>query len=123
MSDAQIRLPNRSQRLAVIGKTGSGKTVAATYHLALKPVDKERWVILDFKRDGLLNAIPGAQELALGKIPKRPGVYLVQPNPGQEEQVEQYLWDLWSEENIGISGSIDAGPKQENSDDYSDATA
>lgn len=98
----KTRLPNDSQRLAIVGRTGSGKTQAAVYHLSRRNFDVMPWIIFDFKRDELINSIDRAQYLNVGVIPERPGIYIVQPRKGQEDEVEAYLWEIWERGNIGV---------------------
>jgi hypothetical protein len=103
MKQQPFKLPNDSQRTIVIGKTGSGKTQAATWLLSQKRFDKRPFHILDFKRDKLINNIPGTQYHELGdKLPKKPGLYITQPIPGEEENVEKFLWDIWASEKRGL---------------------
>ena len=97
----KIRLPNSRQRIAIVGRTGSGKTQAAAWHLSRQAIDKMPWVIFDYKRDDLLNAIPRAEHIGL-EVPIHPGVYITHPLPSQESQVENYLWKLWQKENVGV---------------------
>jgi len=97
-----MKFPNDTQRLAIIGRTGSGKTQAGAWHLANRSIDEMRWVILDYKQDALLNQIPGLQEIDLSKLPHRKGLYIAHPLPNQEEQVEEFLWRIWSKENTGL---------------------
>jgi len=93
--------PGDDQRLVIVGRTGSGKTQAGAWQLAMRDFHAMPWLILDYKRDALLNSI-GAQELPLGKIPKKPGLYITHPLPTEGEQVEDLLWKVWQNENIGL---------------------
>jgi len=98
-----FRLPSESQRAVVIGKTGSGKTQAATWMLSQKAFDRRPFFVLDFKLDDLLNEIPGIQEYRLGaKLPKKPGLYITHPIPGDEDAVEEFLWSIWKRGNAGV---------------------
>ena len=88
--------PSDSQRLTVIGKTGSGKTQGSAWQLAARSYTTKPWLVFDFKYDDLLNQIPGAKEYTLGdKLPKKPGLYLTHPRPGEEDKVESLLWTIW----------------------------
>lgn len=99
-----IRLPNQKQRITIVGRTGSGKTVAACWHLSLKPLDKMPWIIYDFKGDELINSIDRAKHVDLDFVPgkKDTGVFIVHPNPSEEEDVEKQMWKLWERENVGV---------------------
>lgn len=98
----KIRLPNDTHRIAIIGKTGSGKTQAAAWHLSNRNFHKIPWVIIDFKLDGLLGELP-AQEIGIkDNPPRKPGLYIVHPLPDQESEVEEFLWKLWAKEDIGL---------------------
>jgi hypothetical protein len=100
---SKINLPGETQRAVIIGKTGSGKTQAATWLLSQKSFDRRPFFILDFKLDDLLNDIPGLQEHSLtAKLPKKPGLYITHPIPGDEEDVEQFLWNIWKRGNAGL---------------------
>jgi len=95
-------LPNDTQRLAIVGRTGSGKTQAAVWHLSNRSFNKKPWIIYDFKYDKLINEIKGLQEITLDEIPTKPGLYIVHPLPDDQEKVEAHLWAVWAKENIGV---------------------
>jgi hypothetical protein len=98
-----IDLPRDDQRLAVMGRTGSGKTIAALWHLSLRNFDKMPWLIYDYKRDKSINGIPFAQHLDVKDIPKKPGIYLTHPIPGQDDEaVQDQMWRVWETEDIGV---------------------
>jgi len=95
--------PGDSDRITVIGRTGSGKTQGALWLLAHRSYTSRPWVLLDFKREGLIGDLPRVQEMRLDdKAPKKPGLYVVRPHPGQDDEVEALLWQLWERENIGL---------------------
>lgn len=98
----KLRLPGPTHRTAVVGRTGSGKTQAAVWHLSRQNFDKMPWVIFDYKTDDLINSIEGAQHIALGEVPKQAGIYIVHPLPSEQTEVEEYLWKLWARENVGV---------------------
>lgn len=69
--------------------------------------DKRPWIILDYKKEilwddmGLDHVI---QDLPLGKLPRKKdrGLYLVSIRPGQEDEVEEWLWKIWERGDIGL---------------------
>ena len=99
-------LPNDSQRITIIGKTGSGKTVAALWLLSQRSIDRRPWIIFDFKLDPTLASLPGVKEIGLASkpaaLPKHPGVYIVRPKPSDIEAVEQMMWAIWERERVGL---------------------
>lgn len=98
-----MRLPNDTQRLTVVGATGSGKTHAALWHLSRRNYDAKPWIIYDFKNDELINSIDNLQELGFNDpLPKQAGLYVVHPSPADTDEVEQQMWRIWSQENIGV---------------------
>lgn len=98
-----LSLPSDSQRITIIGRTGSGKTFAGAYQLSLRSFDRMPWIVYDFKYDGLLNEIEGTRELGVTEdIPKHPGIYLVHPHPDQFPDVISQMWKIWEKENVGV---------------------
>ena len=113
-----MRLPNDSQRITIVGRTGSGKTQAAVWQLSLRSFDSRPWIVYDFKRDTLINSIAGATQIDLSDpLPKEPGVYVVHPLPDEIEGVQQHLWKIWAQENVGVyvdEGYMMSTPAQPN---------
>ena len=98
-----MRLPNDGHRLAIYGKTGTGKTLAGLWHLQQRNFVTKRWEVLDFKGDTSIAKIPRLEELGIYEgVGKHPGLYVRRPLPGQEDAVEQYLWKLWERRNTGL---------------------
>jgi hypothetical protein len=98
------RLPNSSNRTAIMGPTGTGKTIAALWHLSLSNFDKMPWVIFDYKCDEHIEKLD-AREVEVGFVPdkKDKGLFVVHPIPQvDDEAVDKMMWDLWARENVGI---------------------
>lgn len=97
-----FRLPDETQRLAIIGRTGSGKTVHGAWQLSRAPFHKQPYIIFDYKGDELLNQIPHLRHIDYKELPKHPGVYMIKPGVHERDDVEAYLWKVWQRERIGI---------------------
>src|SRR5271155_550971 len=98
-----MNFPNDTQRLSIVGATGSGKTHAALWHLSRRNYDLKPWIVYDFKEDDLIADIEGTYEIGLSDpIPIRPGLYVVHPNPNQIDAVEDHMWRIWKQENTGV---------------------
>lgn len=98
-----LRLPNKSQRITIVGKTGSGKTQAATWQLSERDLKSRPWIVFDYKGDKLLGSIENAIEWDIrSKPPKRPGLYITRPLPHEVDEVETFLWEIWKRGKTGI---------------------
>lgn len=98
-----IRLPNERQRILVLGKTGTGKTCCAVWHLAQKDFNEEIWIVLNHKGDDLIDSIAGAHHVDLDFRPTEAGLYIYHPIPDvNDPEVTQLLWDIHAMGNIGV---------------------
>ena len=99
-----FRFPPGDARMTFIGATGTGKTTCAAWVFSHARFDVRPWVVIDFKRERLFDEIgcPPLLDLPLTKTPKRKGVYIVTPDPGEEAELELFLWRIWQQENIGL---------------------
>jgi hypothetical protein len=104
------KFPNNSQRTVVVGRTGTGKTVAACWHLSNYDMEKP-WVMFNFKGDEHLESIKEAKDISLDYVPgkKDKGLFIVTPTPydlegtnKERSNVDKFLMKLWERENIGI---------------------
>lgn len=97
-----LRLPGPTDRTAIVGRTGSGKTVAAIWILSQSDFDERPWIILDYKHDELINAISRAEPTTYEELPDLPGVYILTVLPGEESRVDEWFKKVWERENLGI---------------------
>ncbi len=105
MAKSFIKEPDDTQRIAIIGATGSGKTNAGLWHLSRRNFDVKPWIIYDFKGDATINAIPGAVQISVdAEIPRYPGLYIVRPHllDVDDGAVEAQMWAIWERQNVGV---------------------
>ena len=98
-------MPNDTHRISIVGRTGSGKTIAALWHLSMRRWDKRPWIIFDYKGDKNIAMIPSLEEIDITKSPpKKAGLYVVRPLPTDEDVEAQiaFLWKVWKNEKTGI---------------------
>lgn len=100
----EFRLPGASHRTVVIGGTGTGKTVFGGWLLSRQRFDTRPWIALDYKNEELWDRVgdPPMRDLRLGAMPGKKGLYRCRIRPGEEEAVEDWLWQIWEHENIGL---------------------
>lgn len=101
---AAPRLPSPSQRILVLGRTGSGKTHMGLFQLSVRDYTERPWIIMNSKNDEDINSIEGAQELPLSApVPDKPGIYIIRPLPDQDDDaLENMLWRVWQRGNTGL---------------------
>jgi DNA helicase HerA-like ATPase len=99
---SEFKLPNSKERVVVFGRTGSGKTVFLTWLLSMASIDERPWIIIDHKNDGYLKNLPRVEKIKLGELPKQPGIYIVNPQMTQDEELDAYLHKILSKGNTGV---------------------
>ncbi len=96
-----MRIPDETNRTAVVGATGTGKTHGAAWLLSQQDLERP-WVIYNFKRESIIDNIPGAYVIDIKQIPLEKGVYIIHPSPRDKEAVDEHMWAIWEKENVGV---------------------
>jgi hypothetical protein len=97
--------PNKTHRTIVFGRTGSGKTVGALHQLSGEAFDEMPWIVFDYKGDPLIRRIQdaGAREISIHKKPpEKPGLYIVRPDPQEPAATNDFLLNVWRQEETGL---------------------
>jgi hypothetical protein len=105
LSRPVFRFPGGDARTTVLGATGTGKSTCGAWLLAHQRLGRRPWIIVDFKREVIFDTvgIPPIREMGLrDRPPKKPGLYIVSPHPGQDDELDAFLWRIWEAENIGV---------------------
>jgi hypothetical protein len=101
METTAVDYPGPTDRIFVVGRTGSGKTVAANWHLSFADFVVKPWIIYDFKGDELIAEIARAKLIDVGEIPTHPGIYIAHPEP-EDARIEDHLMSIWAKEDLGL---------------------
>lgn len=98
------RLPGPKDRIAVIGSTGSGKTVAALWQLSRMDLISRPWIVFDFKDDENIARIEKAQHVDLTFRPDADakGIFVVHPMRTEDDEVNAMFDDLLRRGNVGV---------------------
>ena len=103
-----FEFPNDTERVAIVGRTGSGKTQFGSWLLSNADFHAKPWVVVDFKGDELLNSIAHARHIDTGdKLPKKPGLFILHAHPDDSDGIEQKMMQVWAQEHTGLC--IDEG--------------
>lgn len=97
-----ISAPKPTERVAIVGRTGSGKTQMGAFLISVAPLTHMPYVIIDYKGDELLNSIERTREIGFNEVPKKPGLYILRSRPDMETETESFLLRLWDEGNTGL---------------------
>lgn len=99
-----MRFPDDTQRHAIVGRTGSGKTQAALWALQKRNYHLNPWIVIDYKGDPSIGKVPGLTEIGLkDKIPKQAGLYVVRPFPDTDDEVvHDFMMRIWERGHTGM---------------------
>lgn len=101
-----VKFPGPTDRLYIIGRSGSGKTTGALWHLSGKNFDAQPWVIVNTKGDSKINALvelPGIQTISVDATPGDKGLYHVRPHPREEaDKLDAFFARIWDKGNTGL---------------------
>ncbi len=101
--EPSLNFPNDTQHHSIIGANGSGKTQAAMWFLSRRNFLAKPWIIYDWKYEDLIAEVENTQEISVfDKIPDRPGLYVVHPEPDQTDAVDVQFRQIWQQENTGV---------------------
>jgi len=96
-----FRLPGNGEHVAIMGRTGSGKTQFGAWTISAKNLKRKPTVIVDYKGDEILNSISRAVEIDYS-IPNHPGVYILHPRPDENDEINAWLGRVWAHENVDL---------------------
>lgn len=101
-----IKFPGATDRVYIVGRTGSGKTTAGVWHLSGRDFNKQPWLIVNTKGDRFLNelaSIEGVQNIGVNDTPGYRGLYHVRPHPREEAaELNDLFGRVWDHGNIGV---------------------
>lgn len=100
-----LKQPDDGHRHAIFGMTGMGKTVFGLWCLSRRSFTEKPWIIVDFKRDGIIKQIPRCEEIDINdRIPRHAGLYVVRPEMQDETNgpVTDFLYRVWNKERTGL---------------------
>jgi hypothetical protein len=106
---SDFRLPRANDRIAIVGRNGTGKTTMAVWLLSHADYDRKPHLIVDYKGEVLFRdlqkiAPDGITEISVtGNMPTKKGLYIVRPVPSiDDEAIERMLWKVWENQRTGV---------------------
>jgi len=104
---ANFVYPGDTDRTAICGMTGSGKSTFALWLFSVSAnFDRMPWIFIDYKGEDIIQQIlknKDAKLLDMNKpIPKEKGIYVVKPSPRDPELILDFLWKVYEAEKTGL---------------------
>lgn len=97
-----FHFPANDEHTTVVGRNGTGKTLLGMFLVSEKDLKNERVVALDFKGDELINSLQHAKRVDGEKVPLDPGLYIKPFHRAEPEQIDNFLWRLWDEQDTSV---------------------
>lgn len=101
-----MRLPNDREAITIIGKRGSGKSHEGLWQLSQRSFDEMPWIVITFKDDDLMDAIPvNAIIQPTDAPPTDPGLYSMRAMPDDLESrgnVDRFLSRCLQQGHTGL---------------------
>jgi hypothetical protein len=115
----EFHFPGLDERVAIMGHTGSGKTIGGLWLLSEAPFHKQPYVIFDLKEETMFRKIPKLRVLDNSKLelPDSEGLFTVRILPTRDNYdiINGYLQKIWQHGEIGIF--VDEGHEMPDSDE------
>jgi hypothetical protein len=114
-----VLLPGNDDRITILGRTGTGKSVGAIFHLSRKDLTQDIWLGVDYKGDDHIAALIDAGAKLVGpeeKLPKKAGLYVVRPLFGDAASMEVFWRNVHRNRNVGVM--VDEGYMVNESEAY-----
>ena len=99
-----IRFPDETQHMALAGRTGSGKTVAALEMLSLRDMHSMPWVVIDHKRDENIKELPADTLNVNSMILPTRGLHVIYAdmNASSRQDIEHFLERAFKRGKVGV---------------------
>jgi hypothetical protein len=115
----QFAFPEIDERVAIMGHTGSGKTIGGMFLLSEAPFHKQPYVIFDLKEEAMFRKIPKLRVLDNHSLqmPDEVGLWTVRvlPTRANYPTINGFLQKIWECGEIGIF--VDEGHEMPDSDE------